>query len=442
MSKIFYGSLYGDGLYFLPRIIKEGKQTLTYIDDKWYKKLYEGMIPKRASMTMWESEITKNDTVVFDYNFTKGVESYLRLKARGVHNIIGGSPFAYALEHDRAFCMRLFAQNGINIPETVVCKNNAQGITFIRKNEGKWVYKPNGEDTGSEETYCAETGKDMLDWIQSRPDQEFILQKFVEDGVCEVGISIYFSRGNPMNPPAHCIELKRYGTGNWGQNTGCMSSVCWYDDDLYDNPTIKETWDKLFHIFKEEEFTGQCDISGIVTKDGTFYALEATPGRFGYSQDLGFYQLLTEPISMLWEYMARGDGVKIECDKTAYGFEARCSVPPYPLEQKKGFEKETQKLIFDSRNTPIVFKPHENITYDWVDVKKSKNSEMMTAGVDAIICEVGTKDKDILGAQKRVLAAMQDIKMGGLYCRTDPFEGAAKEIEILKKLGFWSNSHL
>ena len=78
---------------------------------------------------------------------------------------------------------------------------------------------------------------------------------------------------------------------------------------------------------------------------------------------------------MLWDYMARGDGVTSECDKTAYGVEARCSVPPYPLEQKKGFEKETQKLIFDSRNTPIVFKPHENITYDWVDVKKGKNSK-------------------------------------------------------------------
>ena len=439
---IYLASLYGDSIYFVPRIMKEGKKIYTHINDKFYKPLYEGIIQKYDRIETWEGMIKKDDIVVYDYNFKKGVESYLRLKKRGVNNIIGGSPFAFTLEHDRAFGIRLLAEAGVLVPDTIVCKNNAEGVAFVKKNEGKYVYKPNGEDTGSEETYMGTSGEDMIDYIQSREDQEFILQKTVEDVVCELGVSLYFAKGKPMNPPAHCIELKRYGSGDKGQNTGCMSSVVWYDDSILDNPTIKATWEKMFPVFEKEQFTGQCDISGIITKDGKFFVLEWTPGRFGYSQDLAYYEIFNEPISAVWESMARGEAREMKVDHSAFGFKARCTIPPYPLEQRKGFEKEVQRLINDSRNTPIIFKKHPGVSYDWVDVKKGKDTEMQTAGCDAIICEVGCKDKDIMKAQEKVLAAMKDISLGSLYYRIDPFEGAMKEIEKLKKLGFWASSKL
>jgi len=442
---IFYYTLFGDGLYFIPEIMKEGEKVITYIDEKGYKRLSDGIIDKRESLTTWMSEITKEDTVVFDYNTKNGVDICKKLKSKGITNIIGGTKFAYDLEHNRAFAMRMLAQNGVLIPDTFVINSNAEGVKFIKQNEGRYVYKPDGEDCASEETYVSENGKDMIDFINARPNQTFILQKFIEDAICEIGIECYFSKGKLVKGISHTIETKRYGVGKdgigRGPNTGCMSSVCWFSDEEEQGKIFQKTWAKGLHVFEEQEYTGACDISGIIDKKGDFYALELTP-RFGYSQDITLYRLLKMPISTFWKGLANGTITEISIDLTKYACSARGSIPPYPLEQRKPFEAQVKEIISDTVNTPVIWKPHADVKYHWIDVKKNKQGELITAGIDAIICEVTTTGKDLKITQDVVISAMDDIQLGGFYFREDMFVAAINQIPKLKSIGLFDNKNL
>ena len=440
MSDIYFYSKYGDGLYFVTELMKEGKRVFTFIESKDYKHILDGMITKYESLTYWINSIKKDDIVVFDYNTKQGVDTYKKLKQRGINNIIGGSEFAYKLEHDREYAMRLLASNGILIPDTYPIKSNAEGITFIKSNEGKYVYKPNGENTGSAETYVARNGKDIIDFIQARPDQSFILQKFVPDAICEIGIEAYFSKGNLVNGISHTIETKKFMPGNKGCNTGCMSSVSWFDTED-NNELFDKTWKNILEVFKKEEYTGPCDISGIIDKLGDFYALELTP-RFGYSQDINLYRLLEELISTFWESLATGKCTEIERNDSMFACTGRGSIPPYPLEPKKGLEQQTKDWFKDTENTPVIYEQNESCDYFLIDVKKNKKNEIVTAGINGIVCEIATKDTDIMKAQKRICKAMDGFLMGDFQFRIDMFDDAFKQIPKLKELGLFFNVNL
>jgi phosphoribosylamine-glycine ligase len=336
--------------------------------------------------------------------------------------------------------MQLFKDAGLNIPDTFAFKNNKDAIKFLLENDGHYYYKPSKEDSASEDTFEGKTIDSLIDFIRKQPEQEFILQRYVENGLCEVGCEMYFSDGNPMLAPSHTIETKRFGAGNVGSNTGCMSSVTWFDDDIENNPTMEQTWKKLFSIFKEQGYTGACDLSGIVDKSGKFWVLEATP-RFGYSQEEALFQLLNEKLSLLLEYMAKGKGVEIERTPEYFGLCARTSILPYPQEEKKGIEKEFRVIIGKTAGQEVEFTEHEGINYYPMDVK-AVNGKMVTAGVDGIICEVATKDKSILTGQERIIEACKDIKVGNLYWRADMFEDGFTGVAKLKEVGFWSSSKL
>jgi phosphoribosylamine-glycine ligase len=269
----------------------------------------------------------------------------------------------------------------------------------------------------------------MIDFIQARPDQEFILQKFVPDAICEIGIECYFSKGKLINI-SHTIETKKFMPGNLGPNTGCMSSISWFckEDELFNL-----TWKKILHIFEAEKYTGACDISGIITKDGKFNVLECT-SRFGYSQDIDLYGLLDMKISDMWIGLANGTLESFECDRRKFAGTARGSIPPYPVEVKKGFEKQVKDLIADTINTPVIFKQHDDCNIFWIDVKKNKKGELITAGIDAIICEVRSVDTDIMKLQDKVLSQLKDIKLGDFQYRNDCFKDAFEQIPQIIKM--------
>lgn len=437
----FLYSVFGDGLVFAPLLINEKAEVSTFIENAEFKRLYDGIIPKYESLGMWMSKITKDDIVVFDSNSDGTVAVEKKLRAKGITNIIGGSEFAHKLEHDRVFGMKLLAENGVNIPETYAFKNNAEGITFLKKNNGKYVYKPCGEGKASTQTYVGTTSEDMVSFIQKQPNQDYILQKFVEGGICELGVEMYFSKGNPLIAPSHTIELKKYGVGNTGPNTGCMSSVTWFDDEI-GNPTTEQTWEHLFDVFKKEGYTGACDISGIVDKKGKFWALEFTP-RFGFSQELALYQLLKEKISTFWEYLAKGWAIEIDRAPEYFGLCARVGVHPYPVESTDE-TKEAFKAIIKANGIagkPVVIKDHDNIDYNFMDIK-TKDDGLVMAGVHAILVELATRDKDLAKAEKRVWDAFKDIQVGDTYTRKDMFTDAIEQMPKLKSVGFWGSSKL
>ena len=439
--------VYGDQLPLTTILKKEGADCFTTIQDEDSKVLYDG-ITKKLELEEWKQAIKPEDIVVFGYNTEQAVETYKELTARGISNIVNGSDFAFNLEINRILAMKLLTAAGIKIPETFAFTKNQEALDFLKENEGKWVYKPCDEASGSDDTQIAETSEEMGIYIESRPDMEFILQRFIVDGICEVGVEIYFSKGTPI-AVAHCIETKRFLSGDWGGNTGCMSSVTWFDGSIENNPTIDQTWGKLFPYFKKLGVTGTYDLSGIVDKSGNFWALEFTPGRWGYSQEWALWQLVKMPISTMLEGMAKGTLKSIDCLYDQYGTCARGSLAPYPLEGKinkddpdKDTQAERKKLVGLTAGKPIILKRHDDITYNFVDVKSDEEGNLITAGVDLIVCELSTKDKDIMKAQERTIAAFKDIKLSGLQIRSDMFQDAFKQIPQLKEVKFWGSKSL
>ena len=431
-------SVFGDELPIGSILLSEGEEVCVTLCSPTYKGLYEGLIDKKEPEE-WEKAITPEDTIIFGSNTKEGYETADRLRKRGCKNILHGTEFGFKLEHNRAFGMQLLKDAGVNIPDTYAFKSNKEAIAFLLDHDGHYYYKPSKEDSASEDTYEGKTIDNLIEFIRKQPEQEFILQRYVEDGIAEVGCEVYFSNGVPILAPSHTIETKRFGAGNTGSNTGCMSSVTWFDDN-FDNPTIEQTWKKLFNIFKEQGYTGACDISGIVDKAGKFWALEFTP-RFGYSQEWALYQLISEPIGAMLKRIASGEGVEMERTPEYYGLCARSSILPYPLEEKKGTEKEFRTLVGATAGIEISYKEHDKINYFMIDVK-AEGEKLVTAGIDAIICEVATKDIDILTGQARVHDACKDILLSNLYWRVDMFEDAFIGVSKLKDVGFWGSSKL
>ena len=431
----------GDALPLVNILSTEGHKVNVFIQDSDCKKLYEGIATKFLSETMWANQIKKDDIVIFDSNSPQIVSMCNMLKKRGITNIIGGSEFAYKLESDREFGMRLLAENGVKIPDTYVFKNRSEAVKFLKANEGKYVYKPSGDtQEGSAQTYVAVNGIDLIDFIEAQKERDFILQKFVENGVGEVGCELYFSKGNPIYPLSHTFETKKFMPGNLGQNTGCMSSVTWWDNKpIAENETFQQTWANLLDVFKREGYTGACDISGIVDKDGIFWVLEFTP-RFGYSQEWALWQITLDKIGEMLANVSRGTISEIKADIDYYGFAMRISIPPYPLESSKDNKQEFKKIIEFTNDTPVVIKEKPGITYHLMDVKAGKGKyqgKILTAGCDGIVGELCCRDKSIEKAQERILEAAENVLMGDLQYRIDAFSDAIKGIEEFKKVGFW-----
>jgi phosphoribosylamine-glycine ligase len=431
----------GDSLPLVNILSSEGHKVNVFIQDSDCKKLYEGIATKFLSETMWANQIKKEDIVIFDSNSPQIVAMHDLLIKRGITNIIGGTEFAFKLESDRAFGMRLLAENGIKIPDTYIFKNKAEAVKYLKANEGKYVYKPSGDtQEGSAQTYVAVNGIDLIDFIEAQPERDFILQKFVENGVGEIGNELYFRKGEPIYPLSHTFETKKFMPGNLGQNTGCMSSVTWWDNtDNAENDTFNQTWANLLAVFKKEQYTGACDISGIIDKDGIFWALELTP-RFGYSQEWALWQITLMKIGEMLEKVSRGTIKEIKPDMDYYGFAMRLSIPPYPLESTKDNKKEYKKLIEFTNDTPIVVKEKPGITYHLMDVKAGKGKyqgKLLTAGVDGIVGELCCRDKSIENAQKRILEAAKDVLMGDLQYRNDCFSDAEKGIKEFQRVGYW-----
>lgn len=436
--KFYIYSVFGDELPLACILESEGSEVVCTIQTPSYGNICEGILNKKDPES-WEKEITPEDIIIFGSNTREGCEVADRLRERGCSKIIHGSDFGFKLEHDRAYGMQLLKDAGVKIPDTYAFKSNKDAIAFLLDNEGHYYYKPSKEDSASEDTYEGKTTADLIEFIRRQPEQDFIIQRYVEDGIAEVGCEVYFSGGNPMLAPSHTIETKRFGAGNTGSNTGCMSSVSWFDDS-FDNPTMDQTWKKLFSIFKEMNYQGACDLSGIVSKSGEFSALEFTT-RFGYSQEWALFQCLNQSITSLMISIASGEGVEMERTPEYFGLCARTSFLPYPQEEKKGIEKEFRTIVSKTAGQEITYTEHEGINYYFIDVMQ-KDGKLMTAGADGIICEVATKDLGIMTGQERVHEACKDIHVGNLYWRTDMFEDAFSGIAKLKEAGFWGSSKL
>jgi len=430
-GKIYLHSHDGDGLGLVPVFQSEGYDVVTHIQDSYFKTLYDGFINKDPDMKHWEASATKNDIVIFD-QVQNGIMGD-RLRARGVP-VVGGQVIADKLEDDRMFGLRIMQQCGVKVPFTVLFKNKQEGLNYVKNNPNRYVHKGVGEDQGSQTTFIAHDAEEMTSYLNNKKGNgEYILQVFVEG--LEYSTAIWFSKGKPVSAPIHTIEDKKAYPGNQGLTVGCMSSVEFVDKD-YNSKIVKEGIGKCFAWLEKVKFTGEIDLNTIIDKQGNVWGLEWTP-RMGYSASYADFELYSGPLGPVFEGIARGDGKYIKLNDKAFGLAIRVGISPYPDGYTKENEKIFKQLVNLTMGKTIKVKPHDNISYYFLDVKKGKQGELITAGNDGIICEICTSDKNIVNGYKRITEAIKDISVDDKWYRLDSFQRALDQIPEVTKKGFY-----
>ncbi len=432
MALVLWNTLFGDGLGFVEVLIREGHEVEIFIKDKSMKNLYDGICKKHDSIESWTHRaISTKALTIFD-GVTQGkVGDYLRSK--GVP-VLGGQEIADKLELDRAFGMQVMADAGIKIPETYDFKDIGQGISFVKANKGRWVYKPYGAKQGScAKTYVSENEVDLIDFMKKQKPTKFILQKFIKGE--EMSCEVLFSNGVPLSPEFFDMETKKFMPGELGPNTGCQSSLEWAGQGLQ-SKSVKEGIGKCFDYMASVKYSGSLDLNSIIDEKGVLHGLEWT-ARFGYSGNYASFMLLKEPLYDFYLRLAKGTAKDIQVDNQ-YGFALRISIPPYPLDADDENPEEVKAvnlLMKKKKGLEIKVKKFPGIEYRMLDVYK-KDGKYFTAGNDGIILEIVCKAPTIEEGKKIVYEAAKEVEIGDRQYRTDGFERAINQIPILEKMGY------
>lgn len=431
--KIFFHTNDGDGLALVPPLLQEKHEVIVHIKDPDNRPLYQGFIKRNDDIKHWANSATKNDLVIFD-SVGSGIIGD-QLRARGVP-VFGGQVIADKLEVDRMFALKIASQCGIKVPYTVKFSNVNEGIKFVKNNPGlRLVHKAFGHEVPSADTFLAHDSEEMLSFLnsQKKKDYEFILQTFVE-GI-EYSTEMFFSDGNPVEPSYHTIETKKAYAGDLGIAVGCMSTVEIVDKSLK-NKMVEKGIGKCFEWLKKIKYTGSLDFNTIIDKQGNVWMLEATP-RMGYSSCYAQFALLTQELGQLFEDIATGKAKKVQTINDKFALMIRIGISPYPYVANNETYKYFKPLVRNSANKKVIInKVHKNIIYNFLDVKDG-GENLVTAGCDGIVAEIGTIDKNIKKGYETIKSAIDDITIEDKFYRIDAFDRAIEQIPLIIKSGFY-----
>jgi phosphoribosylamine--glycine ligase len=96
----------GEGSQVLARIESEGNTVGLYINDKLYKTVFDGILPKVEP----DSFIDDKTVIIFDISGNGKIADSYR---KSGHTVYGSSEFADKLEHDRQFGFETMKKSGI-----------------------------------------------------------------------------------------------------------------------------------------------------------------------------------------------------------------------------------------------------------------------------------------------------------------------------------------
>lgn len=411
------------------QMVKEGAKVDLFIEDKFYRRAMDGLVPKVE--TMEEGLKNKPDLVVFSLNGEGKQADEIRKKG---FKVVGASEFADKLEMDRAYGVNVAKQYGVKVPKTTEFKDLSEAIQFVKKENKPYAIKIDNNKSESS-SYVAKDAEEMVDYLsyskekgQISPSDSFILQEVVKGA--EISTELWFSDGEPIWPANSTFETKKFLAGELGQRTGCETSLVYhYEGDHC--KIIDKTIRKIFPLLKRTRWTGPVDVNTIVAEsDHEPYFLEWTP-RLGYSAIYAFMAILGMPISEFFYKVSRGT-LTIPF-KSLWGASLKLSIPPYPCD------------IEDRKAANEVYGKTEGIRVNGkygkdfigIDVMKGKTTELVAAGTSCIIGECIGRGGSMLEAWRGAQHVFKSVEVPNAQGRyTDGAEDAWKRVLKLKQYGY------
>ena len=174
------------------QLLKEGHKVKFYFEDKDSQDVYDGFVEKVSN---WKKYQNWASVIVFDDENFGAYADRLRKEGRLV---IGGSRYTDKLEINRGFGQKELQKNGIKIAPIWKFSKYDKAINFVRKNPGKYVFKPSGNNQSGDKRLILisqkEDGSDLLEFliqnkkVLERKNPKFVLQKFIDGVEIAVGM--------------------------------------------------------------------------------------------------------------------------------------------------------------------------------------------------------------------------------------------------------------
>jgi phosphoribosylamine-glycine ligase len=231
------------------QVKKEGNEVKCYIKREDDKDVYDGILEK---VDDWEKFKDWADIIVFDDTGFGNIADKLRKEGKLV---VGGSAYTDKLEESREFGQNEMKKAGLNTLPTQDFIKFDDAIEFVKKNPGRYVFKPSGFITSEQKDLLfigqEEDGLDLIEILEhnkkswSKRIKAFQLQKFAS-GV-EIAAGAFFNGKDFVYPVNINFEHKRLFPGELGPFTGEMGC---YDDQT--EVLTNNGW-KLFKDIKPEE---------------------------------------------------------------------------------------------------------------------------------------------------------------------------------------------
>jgi phosphoribosylamine--glycine ligase len=396
------------------RLMADGHEVRVCVSDPRSQDMFAGMIERvpdwRAELD-WVRGAGREGIIIFEGADAGATQDALRAEG---YNVIGGSAFGDRLENDRAFGQAVLRDAGVRTVAADEFDSFERAIDFVRQGRRRYVYKPNGSDVESMQTYVGamDDGEDIVALLEinrrswDKPQRpSFILMEHVT-GV-EVGVGAYFNGERFLEPACIDWEHKHFFNNDLGELTGEMGTLVSYRGA---GPIFAATLAKVAPSLQASGYCGYINVNTIVNDDG-IWPLEFT-ARFGYPGYAILDALHEEGWDAIFSRMIRRDGVTF---RTAAGFAIGVvlTVPPFPYQA--GYAEL-------SKGMPILFRG----TLDAAERRHLHFSEvamsggrLVTAGMVGQVMVVTGHGDTVEAAQRRSYDLVRRVVVPNLRYRTD-----------------------
>jgi len=190
--------------------------------------------------------------------------------------IIGPTPEAAAWELDRKLGQDVLKKAGVDVPPFREFSDYDQAIAYVKKDGGRFVSKPCGDEDDKSLSYVAKSPADMVFMLErwkkvGKLKSSFLLQRFI--GGTEMAVGGWFGPGGFNAGWCENFEFKKLMAGDTGPATGEMGTVvrCVRRSKLA-NMVLKPLEDALDRL----GYCGYVDVNCIIDDEGTPWPLEFT----------------------------------------------------------------------------------------------------------------------------------------------------------------------
>lgn len=242
--------------------------------------------------------------------------------------VFGPTEEAAMWEIDRSVGQKMLTKAGIPTLPQREFSDYDQAIAFVKKQDKRFVSKPNGIIENKALSYVAKTPEDMVYMLQrwkriSQHKAPFILQDFVE-GI-EMAVGGWFGPGGWNEGWCENWEFKKLMNDNLGVATGEQGTILRY---VMNSKLANKVLAPLTEEIEKTGLTGYIDVNCIIDDKGRPWPLEFTtrPGWPTFQIQQALHS--GDPIEWMMETCSGSDPRHCTLDAVAAG--VVLTIPDYP----------------------------------------------------------------------------------------------------------------